>query len=447
MKTIIKFIFTGIIGLLSNVTFAQPATDSGTIGDYPAIYPDAKPMWSYQDLINVQLPNTIILSAEKIEGEDICLVTTIVNHPPANDKIKIWIALPLNNWNGRFYGRGGGGFRGGNPAELTEPARKGFVAAATDTGHDGDSGSFALDTVPPDWQQIRNFAYLGIHDMTVTGKALVEAFYGKPAAYSYFVGESTGGRQGMMEAQRYPEDYNGILSGCPAINWPSFIPSELWPQIVMYQDNNYVSDAKLEAVTKAVIEACDAEDGTRDGVIADPIRCNWDPTEFVGTTVGDETFTKADADVVRKIWDGPRSASGKRLWYGLTRGANLNALAGTKGNPLMGVPFSVSLDWFRYFLSLNPDLQIYDIDYTNYELLFNQSAEAFSSVLATDNPDLSRFRDNGGKILILHGLSDHLITPYGIIEYYTLMQQYMGGQGKNNRFCPLVSASWLRSQL
>lgn len=113
----------------------------------------------------------------------------------------------------------------------------------------------------------------------------------------------------------------------------------------------------------------------------------------------------------------------------------------------MGVPFSVSLDWFRYFLSLNPCLQISDIDYTNYELLFNQSAETFSSVLATDNPDLSRFRDNGGKILILHGLADHLITPYGTIEYYTLMQQYMGGQGKNNRFCPLVSASWLRSQL
>lgn len=316
---------------------------------------------------------------------------------------------------------------------------KGFVAGATDTGHEGDSGSFAIcaDSHRLDWQLIQDFAYLAIHDMTVVGKTLVEAFYGKPVAYSYFVGESTGGQQGIMEAQRYPEDYDGILSGCPAINWPRFIPAELWPQIVMCQESNYVSAAKLRAVTQAVIEACDEEDGVKDGVIDDPIACTWNPEQFVGKSVGNEVFTRKDAEVVRKIWDGPRSISGKRLWYGLNRGSDLTALAATSGSPLKGSAFPVSMEWFRYFLTLNPGLEVKDIDYSTYELLFNQSVEEFSEVIGTDNPDLSKFKQRNGKLLILHGLSDHLIPSQGSIEYYEKVQRYMGGENKVSDFARL----------
>ena len=120
-----------------------------------------------------------------------------------------------------------------------------------------------------------------------------------------------------MEAQRYPEDYDGIISACPAINWHRFLPADLWPQVVMVAAGNFVTKAKLDAVTAAAVASGDVLDGVTDGVIDDPSRCAYDPKELVGTKVGDSTFTEADAEVVRKIWEGPRGQDGKFLWYGL----------------------------------------------------------------------------------------------------------------------------------
>src|SRR6476620_4643394 len=195
---------------------------------------------------------------------------------------------------------------GGSPIALSGPLRLGYATAATDTGHEGGSGSFALGADGRlDWHAVQDNAYLGIHEMTVVGKALTKAFYGKAPRYSYFVGGSSGGRQGLMEAQRYPEDYDGILSSCPAINWHRFLPADLWPQVVMVASGNFVPKSKLDAATAAAAAACDALDGVTDGVIDDPSRCPYDPKELVGTKFGDDTFTDADADVVRKIWEGP----------------------------------------------------------------------------------------------------------------------------------------------
>ena len=134
--------------------------------------------------------------------------------------------------------------------------------------------------------------------MTVVGKALATAFYGKSPRYSYFIGSSTGGRQGLMEAQRYPDDYDGIFSGCPAVNWARMVPGSLWAQAVMQEANHYVSKAKLDAATTAAVAAGDAADGVTDGVIDDPIRATWDPQVLVGMRVGPETFTDADAAVL-----------------------------------------------------------------------------------------------------------------------------------------------------
>ena len=139
-------------------------------------------------------------------------------------------------------------------------------------------------------------------------KALTQAFYGKAPRYSYFVGGSTGGRQGLMVAQRYPDDYDGIVSACPAINWHRFVPASLWPQVVMLATTNFVPKPKLDAATAAAVKACDPADGVTDGVIGDPLRCGYDPKALVGTRVGDDMFTEADAEVIRKIWQGPRSA-------------------------------------------------------------------------------------------------------------------------------------------
>jgi feruloyl esterase len=402
------------------------------------IYPDAAPVCSPEELKKVVIPNTTIESVTVDERDGAVRVTAIITHPPAGDRVKVWVALPVKNWNGRFRGNGGGGFLTGNADSLRGAVAQGFAAAATDGGHEGGSGSFALAASGRlNWQEIRDFAYLGIHEMTVVGKALTQAFYGKAPRYSYFVGGSTGGRQGLMEAQRYPADYDGIFSGCPAINWAKMVPAGLWPQAVMNDAKHYVSKAKFDAATAAVITACDAADGVTDGVIDDPLHCTWDPKVFVDTKVGDETFTEADADVLRDVWAGARGRDGMFLWHGLTRGANLIALAGTGGAPLAGKPFPIGLDWFKYFLAQSANYDGTTLNRDEFELLFSQSVEEFGPVFSADNPDLSAFRDHGGKVIILHGLADQLIPHEGSIDYYERVQKQMGGAKQTAEFARL----------
>src|SRR6185295_18517734 len=182
-----------------------------------------------------------------------------------------------------------------------------------------------------------------------------EAMYGTAPRYSYFNGCSTGGRQGLMEAQRYPQDYNGIMAGAPAINWPKLMMQSIWGSEVMNETGNPVASCKLAAATTAAIAACDAMDGVKDGVIEDPSRCTYDPKALIGTLAGDcGTLTQADADVIRKIWKGPTREDGSFLWYGQSMGADLNSLAASRGTPLKPQGFNFTVDWLRYWITENP---------------------------------------------------------------------------------------------
>jgi feruloyl esterase len=412
---------------------AQPADFS-----LKPIYADAAPVCSPEELKKVVIPNTTIESVTIDERDGAVRVTAIVTHPPANDRVKVWVALPVKNWNGRFRGNGGGGFLTGSAEGLRGAVAQGFATAATDGGHEGGSGSFALHPSGRlNWQEIRDFAYLGIHEMTVVGKALTQAFYGKAPRYSYFVGGSTGGRQGLTEAQRYSADYDGIFSGCPAINWASMVPSTVWPQVVMNDANHLVSKEKLEAVTAAAIAACDPHDSVSDGVIDDPDKCTWDPRAFVGAKVGDSTFTEEDANVVRKIWAGPMGYGGRFIWHGFSHGANLFATAGNEGMPLKPKPFGIGQDWFRYFLAHSPGFDATEMTAAEFELLVNQSVELFGPVFNSNDPDLSAFRDHGGKLIILHGLTDQLIPHEGSVDYYKRVQKQMGGATEAAKFARL----------
>lgn len=405
------------------------------------IFEDNAPVLSTEELAKLAFPNTTIDAVEVDPDGGPCRVTATVTHPPTGCRVKVFVALPTKGWNGRFQGTGGGGFVGGSPNALNGPARLGFATAATDTGHEGGSGSFALGANGRlDWHAVQDNAYLGIHEMTVLGKALATAFYGKAPRYAYFVGGSTGGRQGLMEAQRYPEDYDGILSACPAINWHRFLPADLWPQVVMADAGNFMPKEKLDAATTAAVASEDARDGVTDGVIDDPFRCDYDPRALVGTRVGESTFTEADADVVRKIWQGPRGHDGRFLWYGLTPGTNLLPLAATTGSPLTGRPFSITRDWFQFFLLQDPNWAPTNLTPEGFERLWEQSVEQFGDVIGTDDPDLARFRDSGGKIIILHGLSDQLIPAAGTIDYYKRVVQRLGGPEEVERFARLFLA-------
>jgi len=409
-----------------------------------ALFPDSAPVCAPETLKGLKLPGTTIDEVVVDEALGACRVTATVNHPPADDKVIVWVALPLNDWNGRFRGTGGGGFIGGNARNLNDPVRQGYAVAATDTGHEGGDAAFALDADGRlNWQSIRDNAYLGIHDMTVVGKALVEKFYGRAPGRSYFVGHSTGGRQGLSEAQRYPEDYDGIVSAAPAINWHRFLLADLWPQALMLEAAHLIPKEKLDAVTAAAIEACDGADGVVDGVIDDPFSVSYDPRKFVGTKVGGDTFTEIDAELVRRFWEGPRGYDGSFLWHGMALGTDLFSAAATRGSPLAGKPFGIALRYLRYYIMQDGEWDWSKLTPGKFELLWRQSVEQYGAVIGTDNPNLTAFRDRGGKILLLHGLADQQIPAHGTIDYYRRVQDRMGGAEATAQFARLFLAPGL----
>jgi len=428
------------VSLLFSVTIANAQFQPGPPPPGPAsLAPDARPVRTCESLTEVSLPNTTIESA--VAENDVCRITAITTHPPIGDRVTIWIGIPMSGWNGRFMGNGGGGFSGGSANGIDSPVRQGYAAGSTDTGHEGASGSFALAADGSlAWQLIRDNGHVGIHEMTVTGKALTEALYGQAPVYSYWNGCSTGGRQGLMEAQRYPDDYDGIMAGAPAINWPKLHVQQMWGTMLMHNENNPVAPCKLAAVSAAAVAACDAIDGVADGVLEDPARCDYSATDFIGTATDCGTFTAADASIVNRLWAGPTRADGTPLWVGAPRGTDLSAVSASRGEPLQAQPFSISLEWFRYFLTQDPDFDFRTITPDLYERLFEQSVEQFGAVIGTDNPDLSAFRDRGGKAIIWHGLTDQLISAYGSVNYYDRVVDQMGGLRATQQFIRLFLA-------
>jgi feruloyl esterase len=402
----------------------------------PAYGQGATPVRTCDSLLSLSFPNAVIESAAVEGGEGagpaVCRVSATVTHPPAGDRVRIFVELPVTQWNGRFLGTGGGGFSGGSPQQLRQQTLLGYVTAATDTGHEGGSGSFALDPAGRlNWMLIRDNAYLGIHEMTVLAKYLTEAYYGRQPRYSYFEGCSTGGRQGLMEIQRYPADYDGVVSGAPAINWPKFHVGQMWGQLVMLDAGDFIPPCKFAAAQAASVAACDA----KDGVIGDPRQCSFDPKELIGTSAaGCGAFTETDANVIRKIWQGPRRRDGSFLWYGLPRGADF------MGVSKAGEPFGVGMDWWKYFLTQNPQWDWKTLTFPAYEQYYDQSVEEYGAVLGTDAADLAAFRDHGGKAIVWHGQADPLIYPEGTIDYYERVERQMGGAAKTASFMRLFMA-------
>ena len=367
-----------------------------------------------------------------------CAVSLHLTHPGANDHVLVEVWLPTS-WNGSFEGTGGGGYVAGEFDTSLAPAIEGgYAAASTDAGV-GDNvlspASWALNadgTVNEGL--LTDFAYRSVHDMTVAGKAVVADYYGKTASYSYWNGCSTGGRQGLMEAQKYPTDYNGILAAAPAINWAEFIPAEFWPQVVMNEEKDYPTTCEFNAFTQAAITACDKSDPAAGGLVDNPLTCGFDPRSLIGTKVvcnGETlTITATDAEVVRLIWQGPTTKNGQPLWYGLTKEAPLNGLALTTTSAdgtAEGSPFEIASTWISFFLKQDPSFNTATITYSQFVQLFNQSVHEYSSIIGTNDPNLSPFEKAGGKMITWHGLADQLIFPQGTIDYYQRVQAATGG--------------------
>jgi hypothetical protein len=368
--------------------------------------------------------------------------------------IEVWLPPPAN-WNHRFQAEGGGGYAGGISfsalaAAVTGDAVTGqYATASTDTGHPAagtangqggangaqGGGGFALNPANDQLNEglIVDFASRSEHEMTEQAKAVISAYYGERPKFSYWNGCSTGGRQGWMEAQRFPRDYDGILAGAPAFNWDRFIPAELWPELAMLLDVGApVPQTKLNAVTAAAIKACDGLDGVIDGVIGDPRQCHFDPHVLQcgkpGAPTDGTCLTAEEATAVQQIWQGPRGTRGEFLWYGLEPGASFAGLANsTSATPPAFSPFTITLDHWRLWIEQNPGFNWQSLGVASFEEGFRDSQEMFHDVIGTDDPHLAEFREHGGKIITYHGWTDQLIFPRGSINYFDRVVAANGG--------------------
>ncbi len=400
------------------------------------------------ELTALKLPDTTITAAEDVPAGDYAPSggQTRTNLPAfcrvaltVSPQIRIELWLPKDTWNGRYRGEGGGGYAGQiSYGGLAVGIRAGYATGSTDTGHPGSAGgTFALN---PDGtlnrQLIVDFAERSLHELAVKAKAVIRAYYGSAPTYSYWKGCSTGGRQGLMAVQRFPEEYDGLVIGAPAINWDRFVPSDLWPQIVMNKmTGGPITASKLTAVTRAAVNACDANDGVADGIINDPRKCTYDPALLL-CKAGDDPaacMTAQEAAAIRKIWDGPTSASGERLWFGLERGAPLNGLAGNN-------PFPIALTHFQYWLRQNPQFDWRTLSESDFEADFKASQQKFRDVIGTDDPKLDGFRKRGGKMIVWHGEADTEIFPRGTINYFERVIAANGGQQQVEQFARLFLA-------
>lgn len=377
--------------------------------------------------------------SKKVTGLNACEVLIKHTHPGYNDVINtvVWLP-PAKDWTGRFLGAGGGGFRTGVESNLTLPwaASEGFAAVSTDGGHtleDSEKiekwGMSSPGNV--NWILLQDFASTALDDAATLGKAVAKAYYGKAPEYSYWNGCSTGGRQGYQMAQKYPEQYDGILAAAPAIYWNELMMQLFWPQVVMNDLGEYPTFCELEAINNAAVEACDELDGLKDGIIGLPKECKFDPKVMVSkqyrcaSTNQTTTITKAAAAVAEKTWQGPTNQGGDFLWHGTNPGASFAMTGATTctNGICKGAPFLVAELWIKYFIKTDPDYQTSSVNITTFQTLFEQSIQRFNSILGTSDTNLRQFREAGGKLLSWHGLADTCLAPDATAEYARRVQE------------------------
>ena len=342
--------------------------------------------------------------------------------PSADSDIKMEVWLP-ENWNGKFEFVGGGGWAGviSYPA-LVSAANEGYATASTDTGHVGGTADFAIGHP----EKVTDFAYRAVHESTVQAKAIMTSFYDRAPRLSYWNGCSTGGRQGLMEAQRYPDDFDAIVAGAPA-NYQTHLHtwdlSESIP--VLKNPAAAVSEAKLANLNKAVIKACDAQDHVKDSILNEPRTCKFDPaTLLCKAGDSDSCLTAPQIDTVKRMYSAAKTKSGEIVFPGKEYGSEAD------WDVVMGLdkaPPNISLgsywvtydktDWDWSSFDIDRDLKVVD--------------EKFGNTVNAINPDLSAFKARGGKLILYHGWNDTAISPGNTINYYSSVLSKMGSEQDN----------------
>jgi len=341
--------------------------------------------------------------------------------PSSDSDIKIEVWLPQSGWNGKFQAVGNGGWAGViSYSEMAAALNAGYATASTDTGHTGGRGEFAFGHP----EKLIDFGWRSEHEMTLKAKAIVNAFYGSAPKESYWNGCSTGGRQGLKEAQKFPNDYDGIIAGAPA----NRTALALWIAFSELKDPaSRIPASKYPLVHQAVLEACDALDGVKDGLIENPTRCHFDPNALLCKGADNAScLTAPQVEAVRKIYSpatNPRT--GQQLFPSLVPGTELGwAVLGAGPDPSQ-----VMLDHYKYVVFKDPnwDWRTFDFDRDNA-----RANEPENAVMNATDPNLKSFFGHNGKLLLYHGWSDPNIAALSTIQYYNTVVDTMGGAAKTS---------------
>ncbi len=392
-------------------------------------------------LSKTAIPNTAITSAQMIAGPfksanqafPVPKFCRVVGQIEPQVNFELW--LPLENWNGKYQGVGNGGMAGRiRYASLAAAVNRGYAAAATDTGHEAGPIPFDASWGMGRPDLIEDFGHRGLHVTTVASKKITKLFYGRAPKHAYYIGCSKGGQQGLMEVQRYPNDFDGVIAGNPANDWTRFYAgSHLWySQALLSDSESYLPPTKLPLLGNAVNAACDGLDGIRDGILQDPRRCSFDPATLTCPSGEDNAncLTTKQIKAVNQIWSGVKNSAGQQIFPGLVPGGE--ASPGGWGLWVTGDKPFTSLHWrggegfFRYFVFEDKDWDFRTFDYDG-DLEF-ALAKVGKAVDAADT-NLQPFRDAGGKLIVYHGWSDADISPLSSIDYWQKVIKTMTTDG------------------
>ncbi len=400
-------------------------------------------------LKNLRLPETTITSAEEITSGDFenaalakpvhgvppfCRVTGKLT-PSTDSDIRFEVWLPASSWNQRFLGVGNGGFAGSiGYSSLAGNLRRGFATAGSDAGHQADAEDARWALGHP--EKIKDFGWRAVHLTTERSKDIVNAYYGARPNRAYFDSCSDGGREALMEAQRFPEDYDGILAGAPANAWTHMLTAGVdVAKVTMADPSAYISATKLPAIQRAALAACDQADGVKDGFINDPAKCHFDPG-VLQCKAGDSPncLTAPQVVALKKYYAGGSDGNGHPLFPGFAMGDEAGAW-GTwiigKG-PGGGSGMNYQRNYFRYMVMNDPKLNVLAADVST---LLQQATKMTAQDLDATNADLGAFKARGGKLILYHGWNDPAISPWNSIAYYGSVQKAMS---------PAVASSFVR---
>ncbi|HLI82360.1 MAG TPA: tannase/feruloyl esterase family alpha/beta hydrolase [Bryobacteraceae bacterium] len=342
--------------------------------------------------------------------------------PVEDSEIGIEVWLPETGWNGKLEAVGNGAWAGSiGYAALAAAVAAGYAAASTDTGHKGNNVQFVVGHP----EKLVDFAWRSVHEMTVAAKAIAAGYYGSRIKRAYFNGCSTGGRQALTEAQRFPNDYDGIVAGAAA-NYPTHLQgAQVWTAQAAHRiAAGYIPPEKYAVIHKSVLEACDALDGVKDGVLEDPTRCHFDPASIeCKNGDGPACLTAPQVETAKRIYAGPvDSRTGRNLFPGLEPGSEMGwaTLAGPK-------PMDLAAETYQYLVFHDPRWS-----FLQFDPVADMAAaqRAIGPLMDATDPHLEPLFAHGGKLLMYHGWADPGIAPRNSVNYYESVVEATGGAAK-----------------